>query len=121
MMENANHGSPDEIQRKEGKAPVSEINKPLFFSIGGMKATIDDPTEAESGENPPEYGHYYIWKPLRQRQLNRVLVLLSLHSLLSFSRLKSEDGKRRQTCPSPLPLPLPLHLNPDSLKKVSFV
>ena len=68
MMENANHGSPDEIQRKQCKAPVSEVYKPLFFSIGGMKATVDDPTEAESGGNSSEYGHYYIWKPLQQKQ-----------------------------------------------------
>ena len=50
MMENTDHRSTGEVQCKQEKAPVGEVDEPFLVSIGVMEATGNDPTQAVPGE-----------------------------------------------------------------------
>ena len=58
MMENTDYRSPDEVQSKEEKSPVSEEDKPLLIPISWMKAASNDPAQAVSSEYGAIYGDY---------------------------------------------------------------
>ena len=63
-MENADHCSPDVIQRDKGEAPIGQVDKPFLVTIGRMETTVYNPTKAIPSNNKPIYCHYDGWKPL---------------------------------------------------------